>query len=157
MWPLSWLRNWWRNRQRAIFHYWDGKRNRRIDPMVVYRRLDEHPEFDWDNDTKLFANIGDERKMLRDAAEEAMQKCIAATREAFAVSAFDSVSGCGLTEMETLSLFESFCVYMGVLKKSTGTLPTSPQFTDSVSESATKNTSDSGSISTASRGDSQAL
>lgn len=147
------MRAWWRNRGRAIFRFWDGERKRSIDPMVVYRRLNDHPRFDWDSDPKLFENIGDERPLIRQAAENAIQKCVEATRDAFEVRAFDGIGGGGLTEVETMSLFESFCGYMGVLKKNTDQPQTSQPSTDSRNPngSHTKNSSDSGSISTGSQ------
>lgn len=151
------LRAWWHDRQRNIFQFWDGTRYRRIDPIVVYRGLMDHPQFSWDDHPKVAENISSEHEMLRKDALRSFKVIADAVREVFGIPHFDGKRG--LTEEESLGLFGDFCEYMGLLKKSTDPPQTSPQPTEpdagqAVDQSATNSTSECGSTSNASDCDS---
>lgn len=110
---FNWFRRWLFNRRRAIFQFWNGRAWCQVDPLVVFRKLREHPEFDLDRDT-MFHEAGH---------EDSTQLCIAATRVAFGVTAFDGSAG--LTEAETMDLLQSFGAWMQSVKKNTSPQPIS--------------------------------
>jgi hypothetical protein len=109
---LNLLRRWYFARGREIFRFWDGRRQRRIDPVMVWRALLAHPRFDLERDTTL----------LEVGLDSAWQNTLDATREALGV--LPHAEG-GLTERETIQLCQSFCVYALELKKNSSPLPTS--------------------------------
>jgi hypothetical protein len=110
--------NWIRNRQRQIFRFWDGHKVRGADPIVVWRALLSHPEFEITRDTALM-EVSDFK-----IADGARQRIVAATRTAFGV---ESLAGGGLTEDETVDLFKAFCVYAAELKKNSSNTPISSE------------------------------
>ncbi len=143
---LSWFSNWWRRRRdlrrRAIFRYWDGRAFRAADPLAVYRKLATHSRFDWERHPKEI-DAGD---------AEATETTLAAVREVFRVTPFDTLKRTGLTEAETLTLLIDFVGYLGLLKKSIrlppiSRRPTVPASSPTTNEPTTSATSDSGSTS----------
>lgn len=145
---LNWLRRILINRQRAVFRFWDGAKMRRIDPMVVYYALCEHPEFDWEK-TPLLIDVDDTQIML-----PAMQMTAAAVRSSFLVGSLEQG---GLTDGECVQLLTAFNRYMLALKKSASPLATSPESTEPPASdvSTMKHDSDCFSMSTAPRFDGQ--
>lgn len=117
---LNWLRTKLINRRRAIYRYWDGKRFRRADPMVLYRSLMSHPKFDLSTHPQFI----DENQEDRDIT-------LSAIRDVFGVKAFDGLTGEGLTEEETVQLLWAFVSYCTAKKKSVSPSPTSPPATES--------------------------
>jgi hypothetical protein len=113
---LNLLRRWYYARGREIFRYWDGRKQCRIDPVMVWRKLLAHPRFDLERDTTL----------LEVGLDSAWQNTLDATRDAFGV--LTHAAG-GLTERETVLLCQAFCVYALELKKNSSPLPTSSGFT----------------------------
>lgn len=116
---------------RCIFRFYDGQRMRAVDPLVTYRLLDGHAEFNWLSDPKLIERPSDGDPLLDRAKDEAMQKCVAAVREAFGLPVFDGRRG--LTETECYALLLEFTMYVGAVKKKHDTLPISPEPTGSES------------------------
>ena len=47
---FNWLRKKIIDRQRKLFVFWDGQKTVRVDPMVIFRRMGEHADFDPKND-----------------------------------------------------------------------------------------------------------
>ena len=112
---------WRKKRERDIFPFWDGKRDRKADPLAAYRALKADPEFNIDVDTELVASAGD---------LDSSAKMAAATRRAFGVPPFEAG---GLTEGECNTLFWAFMLYLNE-KKNTDEPPlTSPEPTESTS------------------------
>lgn len=112
MW--NWLHRCLRNRHRAIFQFWDGRRLRAVDPLVAFRTLQEHPDFEMERDLTG-----------HDAGQaDSTQACLQATRAAFGVTVFDGTRG--LTEAETLDLLGTFGNWMQTVKKNISGPPTSP-------------------------------
>lgn len=131
-----------RDRQRAIFRYWDGTRERGADPAVVYRAFVSHPTFNWETHPVLI-DTGD---------KEALTITLGAIREVFGVAAWSEDghgNSSGLTDWETIDLLIQFNHYIGGLKKSTSPTLTSPPPTVQPSSVETSNNtnalSDSGS------------
>lgn len=117
---LNWLRRRIAARQTRIFQFWDGRTLRRIDPIPVLRELRSAEDFNWQTDPERAEN-GD---------EAAFARCIAATRQAFNITAWDGRAG--LTEDQTWTVLLSFAGYLIGQKKSgstppSGPLPTEPQ------------------------------
>lgn len=141
---FGWFKRWRMNRGRAIFRFWDGQRDRAADPLVVFRALLEHPEFDWEK-TPLLLEIDDPK-----ISGDALRVTADAVRKAFGVR--DLLDG-GLTEGECTQLLIQFTAYIGALKKSTSSPPTSPDATEPKpsERSTTKPSSDSGSTCGASK------
>lgn len=139
---LGFLTRWLSRRRQAIFHFWDGVRRRRIDPMVAYRALLDHPTFDWETTPKLI-DVPDERLSL-----ESLATTTEAVRIAFNLP---NVEEGGLTAIECVALLTQFCGYLNGLKKSTRQTPTSrgPSVPPASVASATSNGSASGSIAIA--------
>jgi hypothetical protein len=119
--PLNWIRRRAWNRERAIFRYWDGARWRWIDPFLAFRRLADHPEFDWEKDPALI-DFADQR-----TASGCADRTVRAVREVFGIPAFDGSRGtpAGLTEAELIALLVAFTAYVTDAKKNTGPPATS--------------------------------
>lgn len=130
---------WLRKYREGIFRFFDGTRWRCADPIAVFRSLQNHPEFDLATTPQMASVDNLEVKF------DAIRKCADAVRVAFGVQLLDD-TGAGLTEEECCALLVRFSEYLGGLKKSTSTQPTSPPSTASTSsgESTTKPASDSG-------------
>lgn len=103
-------------RHRAIFHYYDGVRQRQIDPYVAlkgfFRDIDE-------NDLRG-ADEGD---------MESIEKVVGRAREVFGIDAFED--GKGLTVSETFQVLARFLEYVETVKKNTNLPPISSQSTES--------------------------
>lgn len=138
---FGFVKRWIFNRRRAIFRYWDGSRDRSIDPMVPYRRLISHEEFNWET-TPILIEQDDEK-----VSSEALRVTALAVREAFEVP-IHGASG-GLTEWECLELLQAFVFSMMGLKKSTNRGVTLQEPTEPASseQSTTNVRSDFGSTS----------
>lgn len=134
---LNLARRWMQNRHRAIFRYWDGSRLRSIDPMVAYRALDSHNEFDWETHPLLIDPPEDAPKLNIKLSVEAMGITADAVRTAFDIPQYKN--GRGLTEGELVNLLTVFTEWMTALKKNTRPMPISPEPTEpeSLDESAT--------------------
>lgn len=115
-----WQRLWRRlplGEDRFIFRYWDGRRQRRADPLEVFRGFFSHPNFDLETDPDLvFAE--DLRISL-----EASARLTTAVRDILQVPPF--AEG-GLTEAECLRLWQDFFAYTHAVKKNGSGPPTSP-------------------------------
>lgn len=110
---MNWLRNWWRNRNRLIYRYWDGARMRRADPILVHRNLRLCDKWDMENDLEFHLK----------GHQEATLRCIAAAREVFEIPVLDDRKG--LTEEETLDTLAGFIIWVDELKKNSRPQPTS--------------------------------
>lgn len=130
---FSWFR---RERKRQIFTFWDGNRLRRIDPMVVWEKLVEHPTFV--EERHVTAALRGE--------PEAVRIVVATVCDVFGVREWSEGRG-GLLRNECFDLLSSFYDYLDALKKNTVEHATSLPPMDSessVEESATSATSESG-------------
>ena len=132
---LNWFRRWKNNRNRAIFSFWDGAKQRVIDPLTAWRALRAHPDFDPERDIEG----------IRQDDEQALSHTLAAVREAFGVKAF---ADGGLTEAETLALLAEFMAYIGAVKKNTSPPPISQPPTEARSSEASTTKPDSDCTST---------
>ena len=147
MWPFSAIANAVRQRQRAIFWFWDGRRERCIDPMIPFRALAQHDKFDPES-TPALIDLGN---------LEAMGLTADAVRQAFRIEALGEAGTRGLTESECVQLLIQFLDWMSGIKKKRGTSPTSMEPTGEQSDSPTKTGSDSSSMSTASKSGADSL
>lgn len=93
---------------RGIFHYWDGRRWRNGDPIVLARGLMSHPVFDWDEHP---LKVVDPDPLV---SSEAIRTCSDALREIFGVVPFEDG---GLTETELCRLLWDFQDYLVAVKK----------------------------------------
>lgn len=100
-----------RIKEREIFRYHDGERDRAADPIVVFRKMAEHPEF------KLEQHIAELQIEDPKIQNEASRIAVAATREIFGLNPWTEDNETGLTEMETLEVLSQFIVYVEQLKK----------------------------------------
>lgn len=106
---------------RHIFRYFDGVKERGIDPVLVARRIASHPTF---NPEVHWAGA-----MLDPPDVEAMGVLVDAVRDVFEVQAWSEVSAgqeIGLTETECITLYGQFLAYTSELKKSTESKLTGP-------------------------------
>jgi len=98
-----------RERQRALFVFYDGSFTRRVDPARVWRALINHPEM----------NFEDHMPLADQGQEPEVSIVLKALREIFGVTAWDHRTLTGLTDWETLDLVRQFGNYLDELKKST--------------------------------------
>lgn len=109
---------------RKIFKFFDGRLNRGIDPMVAFRGLQDHADYDMET-TPALASSGDTQALFVMAQ---------AAKDVFGVAAYSmdqSGQEYGLTEMECVQLLVDFAGFISDLKKNTATGPTSPPPTGS--------------------------
>lgn len=115
---LDLWRRWSFNKSRMIFRYWDGRRTRLGDPIVLWRKLMAHEDFRSDD----FALV-----RVKSLFPAIMEKMARVYREVFEVQAADAG---GLTEAECVANLRAFVEYAGVQKKSTDSTQTLPPVTD---------------------------
>lgn len=124
---------------RLIFKYWDGSRERMIDPMEVQRSLTSYDDFNLDIDLKLATS-----ELAGEEAMRALHRVIDAIRRAFGVRSYDGDTNTGLTGGECMSLFYSFATFIDDCKKKLGISQTSlPSAAHQDGPSATEKSSDS--------------
>lgn len=99
---------------RGIFHFWDGQRDRAVDPFEILRAIANDPECVPDREAALML-VGD---------DDATQKTIRCVRRVFGVKPF---SEGGLLEDECLQLIEAFYDFLSALKKNTSGSPISSE------------------------------
>lgn len=128
-------------RNREIFRYWDGTRERGADPIKALRGMlgDERFNVETHPDLALAGDL------------EASEICLKTVRRVFGIEEFSEANGAehGLTDGETLKVLFAFGEYMDTLKKNGSGQPTSrgPTVLASWEPSTTNSESDSGSIS----------
>src|SRR5690606_29518923 len=101
-------------KRRNIFRYFDGVRQRAIDPVAVAIAFEEHPTFSMERHVPL-ALAGD---------PESIRITVDAARQVFSIPAWSERQR-GLTSIETIDLVGKYVAYMESLKKSTSDSPTS--------------------------------
>lgn len=136
-----------REREQEIFRFWDGSRERGVDPLVVLRDLNAHPQFKPEFHPSLILN-GDPAS---GAVKEATEITLDAVNFAFGVEPWREADGAakGLTVTKRLELLLTFSEYLDALKKNISGTPTSPAAMESpvLDASTTNAESDCGSIS----------
>lgn len=123
-----------REEDRRIFRYWDGSKERAIDPLEAWAAVQADPEF----------SLAKHPDLIDAGVADAIAITVRAARRIFDVPAW-SESSKGLTAGECLALMIGFWNYVADLKKNTSLPLTSPQPTESESsgESITKPAADS--------------
>lgn len=105
--------------KRNIFRYWDGKKWKFADPMVLVRELYEHPKFNFD---KHWVGVVQGNPVDIGITAE----CV---RDVFHVDKLDD-NGNGMNESECVFLLSSFCEFNEELKKNISQPPTLPSSTE---------------------------
>ena len=122
---LDFIRRWLFNRSRFIFHYWNGSRTVKADPLVVWRTLQQTEDYSED----------DFRLLKVDALRQELTSKIAGiVRQVFSIKLPDEG---GLTELECLDLIRRFIEYAGFQKKSGSPTPSLPQSTADIYQGST--------------------
>lgn len=96
---------------RDIFEFFDGEKDRQIDPLEVWYAL-------WANE--------DIDSLLPRAANnemEAVEELMELTRKTFSIKKYDPATGTGLTVSEVQKLLAKYFTYCNLLKKKLGPLP----------------------------------
>jgi len=121
-------------RRRLIFRYWDGLRGRWADPIALNRELDKAGGEHWAahldvlsisariDELKLDGNM--QRNQAK-ALDESTQDLVRIVRTAFALPAFESSSGLGLTEAECIDLLAGYLNWMAQAESDTRPSPSS--------------------------------
>ena len=131
--------------ERLIYSFFDGTRQRRVDPLPLYKRLKEvWPELSADIRVSGSPSKG---------ADEAHRRMVAKCYDVFEVKPFVENGGTsdGLGEVEVLDLLDHFLAYTGGVKKNLSRPVTSAEETPAstasspAEESPIPNTSVSGS------------
>jgi hypothetical protein len=129
-----------RPKERLIYTYWDGQKDRAGDPLELIRKLTGIDGFSLEHDAKLAAGQTPE-------ATKALGRLVEAVRSAFGVKNLEEG---GLTETETLALLHHFLDFLREVQRDAGPLPTSrPSTGCPANGSATGNSSASGSAASA--------
>lgn len=105
--------------ERGIFRFWDGTKERAIDPLAAYRKLLSYPGLDIQADAAR-AELGE---------SDSIAILLQASREALGVEPFRQLpdgSFVGMLDEEVEAAIGRLHAYMGELKKSTSRTPTSP-------------------------------
>lgn len=107
---------------RQIFSFFDGTRERSIDPLAVMKKMREH-SVDFGATLTLAESCPDPA-----TAEEAWTTLIGATRDVFDIEPLTDEGGQlrGLTESETIELLDRFGVFIETVKKNGSVTPTLP-------------------------------
>lgn len=113
--------NVFRPSERLVYHYFDGKKMVRSDPLVLYRRI-------MDVKAQLSADISTSEVKESKFAEQAGKNAVTTIRKIFDLPPVDQG---GLEDVDAWELFDHFFNYVLTLKKSTPTSPTSPEGTSS--------------------------
>ena len=108
---LNWLRKRIIDNQRRLFVFWDGQKSVRVDPMVIFRRMGEHPDFDPKNDFERLRHPDTPKRL------EANGHLAGIVRDLFDLPVFDGAAG--LTEQELLAVLYRFNAEMAAVKKNT--------------------------------------
>ena len=123
----------WSPRDRLIFHFHDGRRVRKIDPLVIQRSLQEIGGEGWQDlilqvDPRLLrmAGGGSLAKQAWEMRTAAIGKLAGIVREVFAIA--DVPSG-GLTDAECLELFGAYLRFMNAIGERAFPLPLPPSVT----------------------------
>ncbi len=124
------IKKWFRDRRlkkrRSLFRYWNGEKHVYADPFKVWRAILNHPKF----------NVETMAHLVDDGVEPETTMCVDAMCEIFGVTRWDAQDTTGLTDMEILTLLDSFDTYLANVKKNSSLGVTSSPPTDSVSSSS---------------------
>lgn len=123
--------------RRDIFRYWDGKRYRYADPLVVWHDIWSDPNVDPAVDFQAATGIGSDGSQVEYDAE-AEQRVLAMIRKVFGVQQW-SEKVKGLTVRETFILMWGFLTYVNGLKKKHAPLqmPSQPSVLESSASPST--------------------
>ena len=130
-------------KERLIYQFFDGQVLRAVDPMEMYKKV-----------SPKLGIIAADSKALKvpesKFAKDAHTRLIALIRELFEIKPLNQG---GLTELETLAVFDHWWDFTCTVKKNSSpsptdaeaTLPSTPSATEEAKDSGTWNISDSGS------------
>ena len=121
---------------RMLFRFFDGVRERTVDPIPTYRAIRIDPEFDEESHIKE-AESGN---------EDAWDTCLRAVQRAFNVKSYNGDTGEGLTQLEQMALLTRFYEFFADLKKNTETSLTSQPSTGSMSQTSSPPTTSATSL-----------
>ena len=125
-WFARWLEARRRRKSRLIFKYWTGDRWKYGDPMLLWRKIVNHPGF----------NL--EHGPLVDRGEEPETTAWAiGLADVFGVERWNPDTQTGLTDWEILDLLPQLTAYMETVKKKYSPGPISPAPTDLASSTST--------------------
>lgn len=104
-----------------VFHYHDGERERRIDPLAAWRKIWNHPDCDIASDIKIAQDptkSTDGEPMFKPADVFAAEDRInALVRDVFGVKAYNGEDQTGLTVERTQELLTDYFTWMNERKK----------------------------------------
>lgn len=133
--------NAYKPKERAIYFYWDGKKEVQADPLVLYKKImDFGPELSVD--LKVSTSLSKDASSHHDSLISKIRKIFSLT----------SLEEGGLTEMETIGLLDHFLAYCDSVKKNSSpsvmsSNPTEDSINSFLESQPTSNSSDSGSVS----------
>lgn len=122
--------------ERQIYRFFDGTKQRGVDPLATWRRFVTAPDFDAAADLQSVID--------RPEDMESIARVVTAARAALKVGEYNDEDGSGLTDTEVLQAIGGLVVFMQDLQKKMPISPTSQDATDcpTEGESVTQNTSD---------------
>lgn len=135
-WITDAIRRWRRQRSRAVFRFFDGRRTRAVDPWGIYVALETHPKYKHDL-----------AEFIRQGSIEETEIAVSAASEVFGVSRFKDDPN-GLTDGELVELLATFVLYTNDSKKKYDRLSTSLPATDGEFSNAATPSERTGTFST---------
>jgi len=122
------MRLWKKKIRRDIFAYWDGARNRSIDPLIAFEAMETHQQCDWERDAED-GNADDKPDY------ESRHRFLQMMCDVFDVTLYleGEKKENGLTVDEIYTLFYMFLHYMTQRKKKRDDSQTKSQRSDSKS------------------------
>ena len=127
-------------RDRLIFRFWDGTRQRAADPLDVRAALDEHGGPNWPDLLGVFGLAATEGMPMSPAVQAShaanvnasVGDLVALTRQAFGVEPFrerEDGTTTGMTQAETLDLLTSYLTFAQQLEESARPFRSGPNST----------------------------
>lgn len=102
-------------RQREIFRFWDGEKERGVDPLVIWTNL-------WGDDS---IDVDVEFKRIANNELESTVEVVKAARNWFSIKPFTVTDSGeeGLTDLEVCDVLRDFLTFVNEIKKKRGPLP----------------------------------
>lgn len=131
-------------RERMIYTYFDGKKEVKVDPLILYKKVLQ-------NRAEISINSSVANSASKDN-QKAQEDLLQNIRDIFNLK---PLAEGGLTEIETLGVLDHFLIYTETIKKNSSLLQTSSTYTAASTPTSegdaqpTSNSSDSGSIASA--------
>ena len=125
---FHWLRKKHSGFNRNIFRFWDGEKERAVDPLAVFRSILSDKDFNLKEDMTLMEEVAELTEAGKDCEAittldllEAQDRAATAVRRALGVPVYSENGKPGFTTIDAIDTLHQLLEYMGDQKKSTNT------------------------------------